>query len=148
VQQIMSLSTGGGIKVTIAEYLTPNERHVHGIGLTPDYPVEDVKVTDHAKPLALSRHFGLTTSGDDVRALQTRLELLGYHPDRDGFFGLKTGEAVVSFARTYGLNPDPIVDLSFVEVLNQVLSTQVQALKPEDAQLNKAAELVRAKLSH
>lgn len=149
VQQIMGLTTGGGIKVTIAEYLTPNEHHVHGIGLTPDYLVDDAKAAaDAGKPLGLIRRLTLTSSGDDVQALQSRLTLLGYHPDTDGFFGLKTGQAVVSFARAYGLNEEPAVDLPFVEVLNQVLSTKGSALAKNDAALDKAAELVRAKISH
>ena len=37
----------GAIKVTIAHWLTPNERQIHGIGLTPDVEVqlteEDIK---------------------------------------------------------------------------------------------------------
>jgi carboxyl-terminal processing protease len=30
----------GAIRVTIARWLTPNERHIHGIGLDPDFEVD------------------------------------------------------------------------------------------------------------
>ena len=30
----------GGVRITIARWLTPNERQINDIGLTPDYIVE------------------------------------------------------------------------------------------------------------
>ena len=44
VQQLEPLSFGGGVKLTIAHYLTPKGRAIDGIGLTPDVIVE----MDHA----------------------------------------------------------------------------------------------------
>lgn len=41
VQQWIPLSgENGAVRVTIAKWLTPNEKTIHDIGLTPDYPVE------------------------------------------------------------------------------------------------------------
>lgn len=41
VQQWIPLSDeNGAVRVTIAKWLTPNEKTIHKIGLTPDYPVE------------------------------------------------------------------------------------------------------------
>lgn len=40
VQLWFSLSNSGTIRVTIAEWLTPNERTIHEVGLTPDIIVE------------------------------------------------------------------------------------------------------------
>ena len=42
VQTIMKLD-GGAIKLTIAKYLTPNDRSINGIGLEPDIKVEMAK---------------------------------------------------------------------------------------------------------
>ncbi len=42
VQQIISLPRGGdGMKLTIAQYLTPNKRNIDGKGITPDIIVEN-----------------------------------------------------------------------------------------------------------
>ena len=41
VQSMMPLSDGSMIKLTIAEYLTPNETSINGIGIVPDYLIED-----------------------------------------------------------------------------------------------------------
>ncbi len=41
VQNFQPLSDGaGGLRITIAKWLTPKERHIHEVGLTPDYIVE------------------------------------------------------------------------------------------------------------
>lgn len=40
IQQILSLSDGSGLKVTIEEYQTPNKNKIHKIGVTPDVEVQ------------------------------------------------------------------------------------------------------------
>ncbi len=41
VQNLVPLIDGGIIKLTIAEYLTPNKRSINGKGIEPDYQVEN-----------------------------------------------------------------------------------------------------------
>lgn len=144
VQQILNLEVGGGIKVTIAEYLTAKERHVHGIGLTPDYVVQNRPPVERTRPLALSRTLRIGMYGDEVKALQERLQDLGYQPDMDGFFGAGTGRAVVGFARDHSLAEDAIINLDFVEELNLRLAAKWKRADGADLQLDKAFELVRS----
>ena len=40
VQQIFDLGDGTSVKLTIAEYFTPNGRSIDGEGITPDVEVE------------------------------------------------------------------------------------------------------------
>lgn len=40
VQSVLPLSDGSAVKVTSAEYFTPNGRNIHGIGIDPDVEVE------------------------------------------------------------------------------------------------------------
>jgi carboxyl-terminal processing protease len=40
VQQLISLETGGGLRLTIEHYLTPMQHEVNGIGITPDVTIE------------------------------------------------------------------------------------------------------------
>jgi peptidoglycan hydrolase-like protein with peptidoglycan-binding domain len=48
--------------------------------------------------------------GDDIRALQERLEELGFHPGPiDGIFGRQTADAVMRFQRTASITVDGIV---------------------------------------
>lgn len=40
VQSVIPLGDGSAIKLTIADYYTPNGRNIHGVGITPDVVVE------------------------------------------------------------------------------------------------------------
>ena len=40
MQQIFDLKDGTCVKLTIAEYFTPNGRNINGEGITPDVEVE------------------------------------------------------------------------------------------------------------
>lgn len=41
VQNVYTLKDGSGVKLTVAEYLTPKNRHIHKKGITPDIKVEE-----------------------------------------------------------------------------------------------------------
>lgn len=57
----------------------------------------------------LAHQFGAPMYGDDVATLQARLQDLGfYHALVDGYFGLQTHNALMSYQREYGLAPDGI----------------------------------------
>lgn len=40
VQQVISLSDGSGVKLTVSSYFTPKGRNIHGIGVSPDFECE------------------------------------------------------------------------------------------------------------
>ncbi|WFA08521.1 S41 family peptidase [Tissierella sp. Yu-01] len=46
VQSMIPLSNGGILKMTTAEYLTPNKTSIHGIGIIPDIQVENTLEED------------------------------------------------------------------------------------------------------
>jgi N-acetylmuramoyl-L-alanine amidase len=61
--------------------------------------------------------------GDDVRALQRRLNLLGFDPGReDGIFGDQTSQAVRDFQRNVGLRSDGIVGPTSLHELDRLLA--------------------------
>jgi N-acetylmuramoyl-L-alanine amidase len=61
--------------------------------------------------------------GDDVRALQRRLNLLGFDPGReDGIFGDQTGKAVHDFQLNVGLRSDGIAGPTTLEALDRLLA--------------------------
>jgi N-acetylmuramoyl-L-alanine amidase len=65
--------------------------------------------------------------GDDVRALQRRLNLLGFDPGReDGIFGDQTGQAVRDFQLNVGLRPDGIVGPTTLDALDRLLAAPVR----------------------
>lgn len=59
--------------------------------------------------------------GDDVRALQAGLNLLGFDAGReDGILGERTERAVLEFQRNVGLPPDGIVGMTTVDALRRL----------------------------
>jgi carboxyl-terminal processing protease len=54
VQNLEDLSDKSGLRYTVAKYLTPNQRNIHGEGLYPDYEVERGALTDTQLEKALS----------------------------------------------------------------------------------------------
>ncbi len=59
--------------------------------------------------------------GDDVRALQAGLNLLGFDAGReDGILGERTERAVLDFQRNVGLPPDGIVGTTTVDALRRL----------------------------
>jgi carboxyl-terminal processing protease len=46
VQNIQPLSNGGGLRITIARWLTPNRNWIHDVGITPDIEVPYDPATD------------------------------------------------------------------------------------------------------
>lgn len=147
VQNISGLSDGAGVKVTIAEYLTPRQRHVHGLGLTPDVAVENPKPsTERTAPMEYKRDLELSMVGLDVLYLQYRLEDLGYSTETDGFFGFRTDTAVRRYAAEHQLDTGGGVDKVFVESLNKQVAEHLREARQQDAQLDRALEIVKAKL--
>jgi carboxyl-terminal processing protease len=147
VQQILNMLDGSGMKVTIAEYLTSKEHHVHGIGLTPDYVVENAKPDlERIKPMEFKRALTTSSVGLDVLYLQYRLQDLGYNVDTDGFYGLKTTDVVKEFEVDNYLPSVPMVDPLFIDTLNQKVAEHAKKAATKDLQLEKALELARAKV--
>lgn len=54
-QNLLQFSDGSALKMTIAEWLTPNDRSIQGIGITPDFPFiekgSDTAILDFASRL-------------------------------------------------------------------------------------------------
>ena len=66
IQQIISLRTGAGIKVTVEEYYTPNRTKINGVGIEPNEKVELPETVEN--PL-------LVTDEEDTQ-LQKSVEIL------------------------------------------------------------------------
>lgn len=147
VQTVTSISNGGGIKLTIAEYLTPNETKIDGIGLTPDIIVENVteENRDDIKGFAPMIEDAKPSNDDrglNVYGAQQRLVYLGYEVDVTGVFDEKTYDAIKKFQEAEGLFPYGVLDFTTKEKLNQK-AIEVFYGGSADLQLEKAIEQVR-----
>lgn len=135
VQNIMYLTNGGGIKMTIAEYLTRNKINIDGIGIEPDVVVELPKQEELA-PVKMDRDIALGTIGLDVYGIQQRLNNLGYQLKTDGIMGKGTLAAVNKLLKDNNLpevktltkdTQKKILDLYTQNITNNIKDTQLEA---------------------
>lgn len=94
VQNIMYLSNGGGVKLTIAEYMTRDKIHIHGKGIEPDTLVEPSTAEQTLAEIKADRDLKFGNLGIDVYGIQQRLINLGYNIKLDGIMGKATLGAV------------------------------------------------------
>ncbi len=83
MQITQPLYYGGGIKLTVGTYLTPNKNEVNHVGITPDIVVENrvVSYADHPDktPLAANKGIDAGSTETEILAVKERLDLLGYY---------------------------------------------------------------------
>ena len=91
---------------TSSTYVNTNMNYINKYGLTKfDFEESSGVIPNDSKP-TLKRG----SMGEDVIALQTKLQKMGYNPGAiDGAFGPKTSEAVMAFQAEHGLTVDGIV---------------------------------------
>ncbi len=116
MQNLTKFRVGGGIKLTEAEYLTRDGRHINGTGIVPDY-YEDDKIIRMARAgfndFDFETKMKLGDKGPVVLALNQRLYAMGYDvgipTDK---FTQDTYNAVYQFQSTQGLFPYGVCDIT------------------------------------
>ncbi len=106
MQTVFRLSTGSGVKYTVAEFYSPNDNRIHTVGVAPDYTVENtVYRVDESKfaPVALEKPND-TSDGEHILAIEERLNALGcFKSEPDTVFDEETSDAIRYFQTVRGL---------------------------------------------
>lgn len=135
VQNILFLTNGGGVKITIAEYMTRDKINIDGKGIEPDIKVEPTGEEALAEVKAgRDIHFG--TVGLDVYGIQQRLINLGYKIKPDGIMGKATLGAANKLLKDNNLpqvqylskaTQQKIIELYNQNVTKTIKDTQLEA---------------------
>lgn len=139
VQNLLPLTNGGGLKVTIAEYKLAGDYKVDAIGIIPDLKVESLTSIDISTFAPLSVESGVTTL--NVYAAQQRLDALGYEINADGSFGPITQSVVKRFQEDQGITISGTLDRKTIETINA--SVLNGSTGRADVQLMKAIETLK-----
>lgn len=140
VQNISYLSNGGGIKITIAEYMTRNKIHIDGKGVEPDVAVEAIRSQADLAKVTPGKNIHVGTVSLDVYGIQQRLINLGYDIRLDGVMGKETLKAVNDMFRENGhqrvqyineKNQQRILDLYDKTINDKIKDTQLEAAVKE-----------------
>lgn len=140
VQTVLTLTDGSGLKVTVANYLTPKGFALDGIGIMPDFEVQNTTADEMAEfaPINGQNSINLKDVSLDVKAMQQRLKALGYNIGSiDGVFGKGTLSVVHKFQTDNKLKLDGSMDADDINILNTKFNTLNGS---KDAQLDKAIQ--------
>ncbi len=148
VQTVTPITNGGGIKLTIAEYLTPNERSIDGVGIKPDIIVKNLENINKEEvetfvPMIEEVKPTLGSKGLNVFGAQQRLGFIGYEIVKPaGIMDEATFEAIKQFQKSNGLHSYGVLDYTTRDKLNEK-TIEVYNSGIEDLQLKKAIELLK-----
>ena len=134
----------GDIKLSVAEFTKPDGSKINGIGIAPDVRVANVRVPyDQSKltPMTFSDRYQVGSKGDDVLAIEERLEVLGLNPGAvDGVFDEDTKRATENFQKAVGLSVYGVMDYTTQNTLNDKMA-EVEV--EQDRQFEKAYEILK-----
>lgn len=114
VQTILPIVSGGGIRLTVAEYKTAGGQAVHHKGITPDIVVEnttEIADTSYMVPMVLETEWKEGDTGEGVLALEQRLEFWGYMEEADSVADAETAAALRLFQVQNGLTVTGTADV-------------------------------------
>lgn len=136
----------GWTKITTGHYLTRNGKMIDGVGLNPDYPVEDYKLIEgidinSIKQLESSATVGLNGVGNDVFNAERILKVKGYEIDTpDNILDAKTSNALKKYQAEKQINVTGALDYATRKHLNDDLNMLRNTI---DRPFAKAIELLK-----
>ena len=144
MQEFLWLKSVGGlnlgdIKLTVAEYILPSGEKVNGKGIKPDIKIKNEYVPlvgEEFLPIKFEAKYKVGDSGDGVKAIEQRLDALGYQVGEiDGVFDEALELATYTFQADMNLFPYGVMDITTQTHLNNV-ADEAEVLK--DYQLEAA----------
>ena len=142
MQIVNSLITGGGYKITVAEYLSPDKRTINNIGVEPDFKVKPKTVKYSPVYVEKPSFDNVLKKGDtgvDVLAFEQRLNMLGYSvgvPDKN--YDDETYYAVKKYQADAGLHPYGVLDFTTQLSIDNAIQTREVTI---DTVFDKALEI-------
>lgn len=141
VQSQMPLSQAATLKITTARWLTPKGNWINGKGISPNYRVTNLDINDYINAAEMKKNYQYDQVDYQIENMQKVLKLLGYSIDRtDGYFSLKTQEALKKFEKDYGLKVDGIYNKNDYSILTSALTNYIYQ-KATDHQYQKVVSL-------
>lgn len=144
VQITRPFSDGSALKVTTAQWLTPNGNLIQDVGIAPDVPVKRHPVFyQEIKALEEGEEIGVDQVSETLAYAQKALDFIGYKVDRmDGYASDKSIEIISQFQKDFNLKVTNTLTEEMLPLLNtevlRVLHTKGRAI---DIQLQVALGL-------
>lgn len=142
-QTTIGLGEYGGLKLTVAEFKSPNDNTINQVGIIPDIYVKNVErkaETTDFQPLTFEKIYKQGDSGEDVYAIKQRLSATGhFEGNMDTYFDASLKEAVKKIQEEVGLFVYGEADITTQTVINNLA---LDAEITPDSQFDAAYEYV------
>lgn len=137
-----TLSDGSVLKYTYAKWLLPSGTWINGTGLTPDYNVSNIDISEISTK-ALDNDMGFDSVGSQIASMQKMLGILGYDCGRsDGYFSTQSQAALMQFEQANNLTVDGVYTNDERQKLEAAVIVYVKS-ENNDYQYKKLMELVK-----
>jgi carboxyl-terminal processing protease len=146
VQITRPFSDGSALKVTTAQWLSPEGNSIQDTGITPDVEVFLHPFFTTTRQLMSEEDLvNVDTVSDFVKVAQMALDFLDYNPGRmDGYFSVQTLEALNAFASDSSLGSvEQLTPMIYRSLYTQVYREWYTNKRQLDPQLLKALELLK-----
>jgi carboxyl-terminal processing protease len=146
VQITRPFSDGSALKVTTAQWLSPEGNSIQGTGITPDVEVFLHPFFTTTRQLMSEEDFvNVDSVSDFVKIAQMALDFLDYNPGRmDGYFSTQTLDALNAYASDFSLESvDKLTPMIYRSLYTQVYREWYTNKRQLDPQLLKALELLQ-----
>lgn len=142
-QTTIGLGEYGGLKLTIAEFKSPDDNTINQVGIIPDVYVKNVPKKAEAadfEPLSYVKIYKQGDSGEEVYAIKQRLSATGhFNGNMDNYFDSSLTEAVKAIQKDTGLFVYGVADITTQTIINNLaLESEITV----DSQFNAAYEYV------
>ncbi|MGF3195797.1 S41 family peptidase [Facklamia sp. P12945] len=138
VQRMISESSYGELKLTVAKWLTPSGGWIHEKGIEPDQVVEAPEV---ANTIVLNQEEDLKIgdASEYVQSASLMLQALGYQEEKTAYFSPEMEEAVRNFQKDFKLEVNGVIDSATSDKLVEETRAYLEA---EDPQYQAAIEVL------
>lgn len=144
MQSNFPLADGSYLKITSAKWLSPQEKWINGVGITPTYevflhPFNYLNFHDIA-----DQRFKEDEIGEFIYITEQALDFLGYPVERkDGYFDTALTSALKAFAQANDLSYQGVLDKTLYEAILSAAVKEANFNLQKDSQMQKALALCR-----
>ncbi len=130
------------LKYTYAKWLTPDGTCINGLGVEPDYEVDNVDLSDISN-FDIDEPLKYDQVSQNIIYMQKMLKVLGYNVDRtDGYFSTMTRTALQKFESDNNLTQDGVLSSEDKAILVSKLLAYANA-DAQDYQMHKVLSLIK-----
>ena len=148
-QQYFELEDGSEAIITAIQVTSPKGVKYNGVGVTPDYEVDNTEVPRELPDFIVFSHANYQQAvfwadNEVVEALEQRLVLLGVMREADSVFDQDTAQALAIYQKNMGLEQTGELDLLTFQSITDLVNAVKNVRYVHDDQLDKAVELITA----